>query len=66
MSWAALLGGGQSDPGECGLTPEGGTDSAPLPTLKDAETVMEATRILTLGLEELKKVSTDDTGDEGR
>lgn len=58
LSWAALLGVGESSPGECGLTPpEGSTESAPLPALQDAETVMEATRILTLGMEEVKKVS---------
>ncbi|KAG0710168.1 Transmembrane protein 161B [Chionoecetes opilio] len=57
LSWTALL-GNVSGPGECDVLPEGSMESAALPALQDAETVMEATHILTLGMEEVKKVFT--------
>ncbi|KAG7176491.1 Transmembrane protein 161B-like [Homarus americanus] len=58
LSWGALL-GRAIEPEECGLTPDSeGEAATTIPTLQDAQTVMEATKILTLGMEELKKVFT--------
>lgn len=58
LSWGALL-GRVNEPEECGLLPDSENERvATIPTLQDAETVMEATKILTIGMEELKKVFT--------
>lgn len=61
--WGALLGGGVNE-GECGLNPEDCQDvlaeesPAQIPTITEAESVEEATKILSLGLDQLKKVFT--------
>lgn len=56
LSWGALL-GRVIEPEECGLSPDPENERvATIPTLQDAQTVMEATKILTIGMEELKKV----------
>lgn len=56
LRWEALLGKAVAA-GKCGLESEvEGEEMATIPTLQDAQSVMEATKILSLGMEELKKV----------
>ncbi|XP_045623858.1 transmembrane protein 161B [Procambarus clarkii] len=58
LSWGALI-GRVVEPEECGLAPDSeNEDATTIPTLQNVQTVMEATKILTLGMEELKKVFT--------
>ncbi|XP_037774072.1 transmembrane protein 161B-like, partial [Penaeus monodon] len=58
LRWEALLGKAVAA-GKCGLESEvEGEEMATIPTLQDAQSVMEATKILSLGMEELKKVFT--------
>lgn len=56
LRWGALL--SRTIAAEkCGLESEvEGEEMATIPTLQDAQSVMEATKILSLGMEELKKV----------
>lgn len=58
LRWGALL--SRTIAAEkCGLESEvEGEEMATIPTLQDAQSVMEATKILSLGMEELKKVFT--------
>ncbi|KAK7016718.1 hypothetical protein SK128_013254 [Halocaridina rubra] len=57
LSWGAFI-GRVVEEGECGLSPEGGEPMATIPTLQEAESVLEATKIVSLGMDELKKVFT--------
>ncbi|KAK4299596.1 hypothetical protein Pmani_028137 [Petrolisthes manimaculis] len=55
LSWSALL-GMTREPGECGLTPP--SPQTTIPAIQDADSITEATKILALGMDELKKVFT--------
>ncbi|XP_066984609.1 transmembrane protein 161B isoform X2 [Macrobrachium rosenbergii] len=56
LSWGALI-GRVTEEGECGLTPDEGEETiATIPTFQEAESVIEATKIVSLGMDELKKV----------